>query len=106
MFVGQGRTRLASQTNWQVNTSDPDHWIWTELLGSGGNYHGYKTTGPAVKQWGTNRLANPGAASYQSVFSDTLSGTTGVLPLKTPDGITRDVLSMLTSFDQPGQMAL
>ncbi len=100
MFIGQGPVRLSSQTNWQVNTSDPKNWMWTELAGSGGNFHGYKTA-TGAKLWGTNRLANPG--SFSTIFSSTLSGTTGVLPLKTPDGVTRDVISMMSTFDQPGQ---
>jgi hypothetical protein len=100
MFIGQGRARQASETRWQVNTSNPQDWMWS-VVTSGGNFRGYLPTGSPVKQWGTNRLAS--TASYQNVFSHTLSSTTGVFPLKTPDGITRDVFSMLTSFDQQGQ---
>ncbi len=101
MFVGHGSSRLASETNWQVNTSNPDNWVWTEVT-NGGNYHGYKTTGPAVKRWGTNRLANPRAATYQGAFDNILSSTTGVLSLKTSGNTSRDVISMLTSFEQAG----
>ncbi len=100
VFVGHGPSRLASVTNWQVNTSNPDNWVWTEVP-TGGNYHGYKTTGPRVKRWGTNRLANPSSATYQSVFSNILNSTTGVLTIKS-GSVSRDVISMLTSFDEPG----
>ncbi len=102
MFVGHGPTRLASETNWQVNQSDSKNWIWTEVP-SGGNYHGYKTTGPSVKRWGTNRLASPADPIYQSVFNGTLSNTTAVQSIKGGDNVTRDVISMLTLFDQQGQ---
>jgi hypothetical protein len=100
MFVGNGPQRLASETSWQVNTSDPKNWIWTEQ--AGGNFHGYKT-GAGAKAWGTNRLANPSDYSGPTLIKNTLSSTTGVMPLKTPDGITRDVITMVASFDQQGQ---
>ncbi len=102
VFVGHGPSRLASATNWQVDTTNPNSWIWTEVV-SGGNFHGYKTTGPPVKRWGTNRLASPGAAAYQSVFSNVLSSTSGVLTMKGGDNVNRDVISLLSSFDQQGQ---
>src|SRR5262249_11382097 len=73
---------------------------WTES--ASGNFHGYKT-GVGGKAWGTNRLASPSDPNYQGVFKNTLSSTTAVMPFKTGDQVTRDVISMLTSFDQQGQ---
>jgi hypothetical protein len=100
MFIGNGAQRLATETVWQVNTNDPNNYVWTES--SSGNFRGYKTnTTVGAKLWGTNRLANPN--DYMPVVKNTLSSTTGVMPLKTPDGVTRDIVTMMTSFDQPGQ---
>ncbi len=68
-----------------------------------GNFKGYKATGSAIKQWGTNRLANPGSATYQSVFHHVLSNTDGVFSIKGGDGVDRDVITLLSSFERQGQ---
>ena len=44
MFIGLGKGRAASETNWQVTMSDPNNWVWTETTGAG-NFEGYKATG-------------------------------------------------------------
>lgn len=115
VFIGQGRVREATERHWQVNTTNPENWVWTEVA-SGGNYHGYKTlTGspiPIQKRWGTNRLASAYDTAFSAVFDrdgnpndtpEALTNTTGVLALRTGDGITRDIISMATLFTQPGQ---
>ncbi len=102
MFIGQGGSRLASETNWQVDMTNPNSWVWT-VVASSGNFKGYQATGPSVKHWGTNRLANPGSAAYQSVFTHILNSTDGVFPIRGGDLVNRDVITMLSSFDQQGQ---
>lgn len=101
MFVGHGPPRIAGETNWSVNTSGQT-WTWT-VVSSGGNFRGYQTTSPSVKAWGTNRLANPGSATYQNAFKSVLNSTTAVMELTEPDNSKRDVITMISSFDQPGQ---
>ena len=93
VIVGHGRTRAANQTHW--NSS------WVEVT-SGWTYTGYKAMDPDddTKRWGTNRLAN--ANNFSNTFSQILSTTTGILPLTTPDHVTRDVASIVTSFDASG----
>ena len=100
MFIGKGPTRLSATTNWQVDSSN----VWTEVA-SGGNFHGYKTNGGNTKSWGTNALASPSSATYQQVFKNVLSTTTGVQSITEPNNSqdVRDLISMLSSYDQPGQ---
>lgn len=98
VFIGEGRNQESNKTHWNVNTSNPDNWIWTETL-TGGNYHGYETTGTFSKRWGTNRLANAQSSDYDAVFTHRLNSRTAILPLKTSDGQTRDVITMLSTFE-------
>lgn len=100
MIVGRGPSRLASETHWQVDTSNANSWIWTEVA-SGGNFHGYKSTTPSVKLWGTNRLANPNSATYQPAFKYTLNSTTAVVSLKSGT-VTRDILTLFSSYERQG----
>jgi hypothetical protein len=85
-----------------------------------GTHQGYFRDNTTVKRWGTNRLADPrpngpgdpsdpGALSYTNLFEAVLSDTTAVLSLTTGDGVTRDVIAMMTVYDQqtaPGATAL
>jgi len=100
MFIGRGRIRQANETHW--NSS----WV-----PGGGSFHGYDTcSGPAgsvcplEKRWGTNRLENPNGSQYPAAsFDEAISNTTAVLPLTTlGDGVTRDIISMVTDFNKPG----
>lgn len=99
MFVGHGPTRLATETQWSVDTNSST-WVWN-VVPSGGNFRGYMTNSPQVKAWGTNRLANP--SNYQSAFKGILNSTTAAFELTEPDSSKRDVLTMVSQFDQPGQ---
>lgn len=54
----------------------------------------------AVKRDGTNNLVN--TSNNSNLFSQTLSSTTGVVPIVTGDGYTRDVASLVATFDQIG----
>jgi hypothetical protein len=111
VFVGHGRSRQANQTHWNV-VKDGTNWTWNEVASACGGsncYSGYKAATPDddTKRWGKNRLTN--ANNYTSTFSQILPAlpgetisTRGVLPLKTGDGIVRDVVSYATTFDQSG----
>jgi hypothetical protein len=117
--VGRGRSRVAGETHWNVTQNSPDDWTWTTTTGPG-THQGYFRDSVVVKRWGTNRLADPrpngpgdpsdpGAISYTDLFEAIVSDTTGVLPLTTADGATRDVISMMTVFDNqsaPGSTPL
>lgn len=100
VFVGQGNSRQATETHWNVTENSSDDWNWTET-GGAGDYQGYETVGPRVKRWGTNQLADTN--DYTETFDQVLSDTTGVLQLKTADGITRNIISMISTFDEQGQ---
>jgi hypothetical protein len=91
VFIGRGSGRAATQTNWNVNTSDPDHWVWTETA-TGGNYHGYKAAGSQVKRWGTNLIADE-----EPLFHENDADVDGVYRLNG-----RDIISLFTNFDQTG----
>ncbi|MCI0335225.1 MAG: PEP-CTERM sorting domain-containing protein [Planctomycetes bacterium] len=102
MFIGQGRLRATNETQWSMNLNNPPpNWTTAEVT-SGGNVHGYKTlANTRSKRFGTNRLADPSSSEFGSnTFTTILSSTTAVLPLETADGITRDVISMVTRFDR------
>jgi hypothetical protein len=101
MFIGQGRTRWNSETHWSLNLSSPPLSWGPSEVPTGGNVHGYKTSSTRSKRWGTNRLEDPSSSQFDNnTFDEILSGTTAVLPLTTTDGQTRDVISMVTRFDQ------
>jgi hypothetical protein len=130
VFIGNGRTRLSDETHWNVVQQGTDsdgspHMVWTETAGAG-NYQGYETNTTSVHRFGANRLTDirpnfngdpidNGAINYtqnpNKLFepSDIISDTTGAFPLKTSDGVTRDVISMMTVFDNqtsPGDLEL
>lgn len=92
-FVGVGPGRQSTTTSW--NSS------WQEVPPNPGpvQYTGYYTNQDFVKRWGTNRVEN--VSSYLSSGS-LLSSTSGVMKLQTPDGVTRDVITSFTKFDQSG----
>jgi hypothetical protein len=108
--IGRGRGRATGETHWNVTVipnGDPDgsdHWTWTSTTGAG-NYQGYGWDGIVAKRFGTNRLTDPATTNYVDLFaqesgkSGVVSNTTAVLSLPTGDGITRDVISMMTVFD-------
>jgi hypothetical protein len=104
MFIGQGRLRATNQTHWAMNLSSPPTQWSTAEVPTGGNVHGYKTiANTRSKRWGTNRLADPSSSEFEDeTFTTILSDTTAVMPLETQDGVTRDVISMVTRFDQVG----
>jgi hypothetical protein len=108
MFIGRGRVRKPTETHWAMNPSSPpamNAWDDSEVT-TGGNVHGYKTCVPPEtcvfpKRWGTNRLENPSSSAFpDETFDEIISPTTAVLPLFTQgDGVTRDVISMVTTFN-------
>lgn len=88
MYVGQGNGRAPTVTNWDNSwnelppgTVDPPH-------------SGYVASGPFAKRWGLNNVAS------NSVLGDNGAGVTHDVQLKTGDGVTRDVISLVTVFDQ------
>ncbi len=102
MFIGQGRLRATSETHWLIPNLNNPPSNWATAEDPSGNVHGYKTTASTrSKRWGTNRLADPSGNDFDDdAFTTILSSTTAVLPLETADGITRDVISMVTRFDR------
>jgi hypothetical protein len=101
VFIGNGRTRFASESHWSMNLSNPPSNWGTAEVPTGGNVHGYKASSTRTKRWGTNRLEDPSSDEFDNdTFDEILSNTTAVLPLTTSDTITRDVISMVTVFDQ------
>jgi hypothetical protein len=101
VFIGAGPTREAAQTHWNVTSvggpSNPD--TWTEVP-SGGNFHGYESiqtgTDSDVKRWGTNQIADE-----DSLFGGNDGDLRGKLTLTLGVG-NRDIMSMVTQFDQSG----
>jgi hypothetical protein len=115
MIVGGGPGRAAPELHWQVTMPQNPPWAWASVP-SGGNVHGYGTVGPQQRRWGTNRLtdpyphpfdpddpSDPGAVDYRGLFAATVSDTTAVLKLETPDGVTRDIVSTFTIYDSQSQ---
>lgn len=100
VFIGQGRLRDENETHWQIANvhSTSNNWSASEVQ-TGGNVHGYKTNMNRSKRWGTNRLENP-SSFPSSTFPTKFSPTTAVMPLTTADNQTRDVISMVTTFNQ------
>lgn len=99
VIIGAGPSRQQQQTQWSVEVvNGQNNDIWTEVP-SGGSQIGYKSMVPDddVKRWGTNRIAD----------EDTLTGGGDNdlrFPLQLQLGVgQRDVMSMVTRFDAPGQ---
>jgi hypothetical protein len=112
VMVGGSGGRAATQTQWNVTQHTQEDWTWTETAGTG-THQGYYSDGFHFKRWGTNRLADirpnfndpvdTGAVDYSGSFSAIVSDTTAVLPLRTNDGVSRDIIASMTVFDQQGQ---
>jgi hypothetical protein len=115
VFIGRGRGRLAAETHWDVTGTSPD-LTWTVTTDTG-DYQGYTCVSSSTKHFGTNRLtdirpnyggdpSDPGATNYTQnpnkwyEASDVISDTTGAIALQTPDGVTRDIISMATVYDR------
>ncbi|HEY4233522.1 MAG TPA: hypothetical protein VGM76_08850, partial [Lacipirellulaceae bacterium] len=95
MVVGSGPSRNSGETNW--NSS------WQTVPPNAGPvaFTGFTASNQPqdiIKRWGTNNLVN--ANSVSNILNQVLSPTTGVVALVTPDGYTRDVASLVASFDQ------
>jgi hypothetical protein len=95
MVVGSGPSRNSGETNW--NSS------WQTVPPNAGPvaFTGFTASSQPqdiIKRWGTNNLVN--ANSVSNIFNQVLSPTTGVVALVTGDGYTRDVASLVASFDQ------
>jgi len=102
VIIGNGNTRQASQTQWNVTpVSGANNDIWTEVP-SGGQYVGYKAdwTVDRVKRWGTNRIADE-----DPLFGNNDNDFRGDLQLSLGVGV-RDVMSMVTMFDSPASGGL
>lgn len=57
VMIGEGLYRQSSQTYWDVNTSDPSNWVWSEVPMSGPwDYTGFKWSGSVGRRWGTNQM--------------------------------------------------
>jgi hypothetical protein len=112
VMIGGSGGRSATQTQWNVTQHSQNDWTWTQTAGVG-THQGYVSDGFMFKRWGTNRLTDirpnfnepidSGAMDYTSSFDAVVSDTTAVLPLPTGDGVTRDIISMMTIYDQQGQ---
>ena len=102
VFIGAGPTREANQTHWNVQVnSGNNNDVWSETP-SGGTYHGYKSIASApdndVKRWGTNQIADEDCL-FNNCNND--NDLRGKLTLTLGVG-QRDVMSMVTQFDQGG----
>lgn len=95
LIIGNGPTRQASQTRWNVTqVAGNNNDIWTEAVN--GTYTGYKAEGPNVKRWGKNLIADE-----DSLFGGNDDDLRGNLVL-TVAGENRNIMSMVTQFDASG----
>jgi hypothetical protein len=102
LFIGHGRSQDGVLTHWNPNNG----WSLTSACSSQSNNcrSGFFATDPNddTKRWGNNRLANANNYHNEGAFSHVISTTTGILPVQTADGVTRDVVSLITAFDLSG----
>ncbi|MGD9635967.1 MAG: hypothetical protein AB7G28_08525 [Pirellulales bacterium] len=95
-IIGNGPTRQANQTRWNVTTVSNGPDIWTES--ATGAYVGYKSEGANVKRWGTNQIADE-----DGLFGGNDNDLRGNLQLTLCGGAcTLNVQSMVTQFDASG----
>jgi hypothetical protein len=90
-FIGQGRTRLPSLTNW--NSS------WVEVP-SGGTYQGYWAGADYTKRWGRNQIADEDPVVGGS--DPDLRGTVALNFGTEANPSIRHIVSLFTKFDQNG----
>jgi hypothetical protein len=112
VMVGGSGGRSATQHQWNVTQHSEIDWTWAQTAGTG-THQGYFSDGFAFKRWGTNRLTDirpnfnepvdSGAMDYSGIFDAVVSDTTAVLPLRTTDNVVRDIIAMMTVYDQQGQ---
>ena len=100
-FIGHGRSRESTLTTWNSSWKQVSPALDPPNPGPV-QYSGYYVDDGNVKRWGTNRVESANNYSGANSLYQILSSTTGVMHLKTPDGITRDVITMLTDYDQSG----
>jgi hypothetical protein len=100
-FVGHGRSRLPTLTTWNSSWQQVSPALNPPNAGPV-QYTGYYVDSDNVKRWGTNRVESANNYSGMNSLYQILSSTTGVMHLKTADGVTRDVITMLTDYDQSG----
>jgi len=100
VLIGNGATRQANQTQWNVSVQPgTNNDIWTEAIPpQTGTYIGYESTQPNdnTKRWGTNQIADE-----DSLFGGNDGDLRGNLQLSLFVG-QRNVMSMVTQFDQSG----
>lgn len=91
MTITNGPTRLA----------DPSYWnsSWGTATSEDYDYSGYKSGGPREKRWGTNRIAGPGTTLPTGYV---LNNVRVDVQLLGGDDVTRDVVSIMTMFDENG----
>lgn len=69
VLAGNGITRAAAETLWNVNTAtNPD--TWTETAGPFFDQHGFYLTGGQAIRWGTNRLDSFGGPNTTAPLND------------------------------------
>jgi hypothetical protein len=105
VIIGHGPSRQSYQAHWDVQIKPNDHDdIWTEVFPPEeiGTYQGYKSVNPDddLKRWGKNQIADE-----DSLFGGNDNDLRGTLQLQLGVG-QRDIMSMVTKFDAPGQGGL
>ncbi len=100
LFVGHGRSQVLPKKYWNS--------AWQEVAPGSATYSGYASADPNddTKRWGVNDVANANEYGGSNAFYQLISGTTGVLKLKTPDTITRNVIAFGASFTAPAPACL
>jgi hypothetical protein len=104
-FIGQGPTREAALTNWDVSETG-NNWSWTPNTTNGGNWHGYIADVEHTKRWGMNRVVdNVGPGSWYNFPAppgEAPNSLRGKITLDEGGGGLRDVVSLFTVFDKFG----
>jgi hypothetical protein len=87
VLAGNGITRAATETLWNVNTAtNPD--TWTETAGPAFDQHGFYLTGGQAIRWGTNRLDSFGGQQGTTTSLDDGFGTQTVIKTTFDSGLT------------------
>jgi hypothetical protein len=101
-FVGHGKSRQSTLTTWNSSWQQVSPALDPPNPGPV-QYTGYYVDDSNVKRWGTNRVESASSYSGANSLYQILSSTTGVMHLKTPDQVTRDVITLITDYDQSGE---
>lgn len=58
VMIGAGLRRVASETYWDIDSSDTNNWVWNAATQANHNASGFEISASTGIRWGTNEIAS------------------------------------------------